>query len=56
MRVATELAGWRNYGWPEVAEALQLSVPVEFSLRPEPENAYDPFAVAVDVGMTNVCT
>lgn len=25
-----------------------MSIPVEFTLRPEPENVYDPFAVAVD--------
>ena len=52
-RVVTELAGWRNYGWPEVAEALQSSTPVEFSLRLELENVYDPFAVAVDASWRN---
>ena len=53
MRVVTELAGWRNYSWPEAVEALRSSTPVEFSLRPEPENEYDPFAVAVDASWSN---
>lgn len=46
--VVVELAGWHAYAWREVAEALRAKIPVTFSLRPEPSNAYDPFAVAVD--------
>ncbi len=47
-RVNTELAGWINYGWSEVRTYIQRKMPVQFVLRPEPENQYDPFAMAID--------
>lgn len=43
-----ELAGWTNYQWSSVWQIIQTSQTVEFTLRLEPENQFDPFAVAVD--------
>jgi len=47
-RITTELAGWTNYGWSKVRKDIQKKIPVQFILRPEPENQYDPFAMAID--------
>ena len=47
-QVVTELAGWRNYEWSKVRTDIQKKIPVQFILRPEPENQYDPFAMAID--------
>jgi len=47
-RMTTELAGWNNYGWSKVRADIQGKIPVRFTLRPEPDNQYDPFAMAID--------
>jgi len=47
-QVVTELAGWGNYEWSKVRTDIQRKIPVQFILRPEPENQYDPFAMAID--------
>jgi hypothetical protein len=47
-RISTELAGWTNYGWSKVLTDIRGKSPVRFALRPEPENQYDPFAIAID--------
>ncbi len=40
--------GWTNYGWSKVLTDIRGKSPVRFALRPEPENQYDPFAIAID--------
>lgn len=52
-RVVFELAGWRNYKWSEVVRALRSNLAVELVLRPEPDNPYDHYAVAVDAQWNN---
>ena len=47
-QVVVELAGWRHYDWTEVADVLQSDVPVQLTLRREPDNPFDRFATAVD--------
>lgn len=47
-QIITDLAGWTNYGWSKVRTDIQRKIPVRFTLRPEPENQYDPFAMAID--------
>jgi helicase len=47
-RISTELAGWTNYEWPRVLTDIRGKSPVRFALRLEPENQYDPFAIAID--------
>jgi len=47
-RITTELAGWTNYGWPKVRTDIRRKIPIRFTLRQEPENQYDPFAMAID--------
>jgi len=51
--VTTVLAGWTNYQWPLVNQRIQSNIPIRFALRPEPENPYDPFAVAIDAHWSN---
>ena len=52
-KVTTVLAGWTNYHWPWVNQRIQSKLPIRLALRPEPENPYDPFAVAIDAHWSN---
>ncbi len=42
------LKGWRIYGWTQILEDVKKRKSIKYFLRLEPENPFDPFAVAVD--------
>ena len=52
-KIVVELAGWKNYGWLGFISNDGHRNDIELNLRPEPENEFDNYAIAVDVKKDN---